>query len=107
MRASCRVGRGTELSRYCLPSRPPFLCALGATKGKSSAPGDAEGWPGTATAKRSTNSGEQALTRLAHCVLTANVGLRWEYGRPWIQALNSGDATGAAYLNRGLRSSKA
>jgi conjugal transfer/entry exclusion protein len=22
---------------------------------------------------------------------------RWEYGRPWIQALNSGDATGAAY----------
>jgi hypothetical protein len=23
---------------------------------------------------------------------------RWEYGRPWIQALNSGDATGAAYF---------
>jgi Domain of unknown function (DUF4141) len=23
---------------------------------------------------------------------------RWEYGRPWIQGLNSGDATGAAYL---------
>jgi hypothetical protein len=22
---------------------------------------------------------------------------RWEFGRPWIQALNSGDATGAAY----------
>ena len=24
---------------------------------------------------------------------------RWEYGRPWIQALNSGDPTGAAYLS--------
>lgn len=23
---------------------------------------------------------------------------RWTYGRPWIEALNSGDATGAAYL---------
>src|SRR4029453_8039631 len=23
---------------------------------------------------------------------------RWSYGRPWITALNSGDATGAAYL---------
>ena len=23
---------------------------------------------------------------------------RWQYGRPWIQALNSGDATGAAYF---------
>lgn len=27
---------------------------------------------------------------------------RWEYGRPWIQALNSGDATGAAYLSTTL-----
>ena len=27
---------------------------------------------------------------------------RWEYGRPWIQALNSGDATGAAYLSTAL-----
>ena len=25
---------------------------------------------------------------------------RWEYGRPWIQALNSGDPAGAAYLPR-------
>lgn len=24
---------------------------------------------------------------------------RWTYGQPWIQALNSGDATGAAYLS--------
>lgn len=23
---------------------------------------------------------------------------RWEYGRPWLQGLNSGDATGSAYL---------
>lgn len=27
---------------------------------------------------------------------------RWEYGRPWIQALNSGDAAGTAYLSTGL-----
>ena len=27
---------------------------------------------------------------------------RWEYGRTWIQALNSGDATGAAYLSAAM-----
>src|SRR3954468_7221707 len=27
---------------------------------------------------------------------------RWSYGRPWIAALNSGDATGAAYLSTAL-----
>ena len=27
---------------------------------------------------------------------------RWTYGRPWIAALNSGDATGAAYLSTAL-----
>jgi hypothetical protein len=27
---------------------------------------------------------------------------RWEYGRAWIQGLNSGDATGAAYLSTAL-----
>jgi hypothetical protein len=27
---------------------------------------------------------------------------RWEYGRPWIQALNSGDPAGAAYLATAL-----
>ena len=30
--------------------------------------------------------------------LTQHDGGRWAYGRPWITALNSGDATGAAYL---------
>jgi hypothetical protein len=29
--------------------------------------------------------------------LTRHDAGRWEYGRPWIQALNSGDATGEAY----------
>lgn len=28
---------------------------------------------------------------------------RWEYGRPWLQGLNSGDATGAAYLQAARR----
>jgi hypothetical protein len=27
---------------------------------------------------------------------------RWEYGRPWIQALNSGDSSGAAYVSTAL-----
>src|SRR5688572_1509883 len=31
-------------------------------------------------------------------VLTRHDGGRWSYGRQWISALNSGDATGAAYL---------
>ena len=30
--------------------------------------------------------------------LTRHDAGRWTYGRPWIAALNSGDATGAAYL---------
>jgi Domain of unknown function (DUF4141) len=30
--------------------------------------------------------------------ITSHDPSRWEYGRPWIQGLNSGDATGAAYL---------
>jgi hypothetical protein len=34
--------------------------------------------------------------------ITAHDPSRWEYGRPWIQALNSGDATGAAYLSTAL-----
>jgi hypothetical protein len=29
--------------------------------------------------------------------LTRHDAARWEYGRPWIQGLNSGDATGDAY----------
>lgn len=34
--------------------------------------------------------------------ITTHDPSRWEYGRPWIQALNSGDATGAAYLSAAL-----
>jgi hypothetical protein len=34
--------------------------------------------------------------------ITAHDPARWEYGRPWIQALNSGDATGSAYLSTAL-----
>ena len=29
--------------------------------------------------------------------ITTHDPSRWEYGRPWLQGLNSGDATGAAY----------
>jgi hypothetical protein len=34
--------------------------------------------------------------------LTRHDAGRWEYGRPWIQALNSGDATGEAYRSTTL-----
>ena len=34
--------------------------------------------------------------------ITSHDSSRWEYGRPWIEALNSGDATGAAYLSTAL-----
>lgn len=34
--------------------------------------------------------------------LTGHDPTRWMYGRPWIQGLNSGDATGAAYLATAL-----
>jgi hypothetical protein len=30
--------------------------------------------------------------------ITSHDAARWEYGRPWLQGLNSGDADGAAYL---------
>jgi hypothetical protein len=30
---------------------------------------------------------------------TSHDAARWQYGRPWLQGLNSGDPTGAAYLN--------
>src|SRR5229473_3651661 len=30
--------------------------------------------------------------------ITGHDPSRWEYGRPWIQALNSGDARGTAYF---------
>ena len=33
--------------------------------------------------------------------ITGHDPSRWDYGRPWIQALNSGDARGTAYLRNG------
>jgi len=36
--------------------------------------------------------------RIPTIALTRHDPGRWEYGRPWIEGLNSGDATGAAYL---------
>src|SRR5438067_663265 len=35
--------------------------------------------------------------RIPPIALTGHDPARWEYGRPWIQALNSGDARGTAY----------
>jgi hypothetical protein len=35
--------------------------------------------------------------RIPAIAITAHDPSRWEYGRPWIQALNSGDARGTAY----------
>jgi hypothetical protein len=40
--------------------------------------------------------------RVPTIAITTHDPSRWEYGRPWIQALNSGDATGAAYLSTAL-----
>jgi hypothetical protein len=40
--------------------------------------------------------------RIPTIPLTRHDSARWEYGRPWIQALNSGDAAGAAYLSTAL-----
>jgi len=36
--------------------------------------------------------------RIPTIAMTSHDPGRWEFGRPWIQGLNSGDATGAAYL---------
>jgi hypothetical protein len=35
--------------------------------------------------------------RIPSISITAHDAARWQYGRPWLQGLNSGDATGAAY----------
>jgi hypothetical protein len=40
--------------------------------------------------------------RIPTVPITAHDASRWEYGRPWIQALNSGDAAGTAYLATAL-----
>ena len=40
--------------------------------------------------------------RIPTIPITRHDASRWEYGRPWIQALNSGDAAGTAYLSTAL-----
>jgi len=40
--------------------------------------------------------------RIPTIPITAHDPSRWDFGRTWIQALNSGDATGAAYLSTAL-----
>jgi hypothetical protein len=42
--------------------------------------------------------GTMEAYRIPTISITGHDPSRWEYGRPWIQALNSGDATGAAYF---------
>ena len=41
--------------------------------------------------------GSMERYRTPPIALTRHDAARWEYGRPWIQGLNSGDATGDAY----------
>jgi hypothetical protein len=41
--------------------------------------------------------GNMERYRIPTIAITRHDPTRWEYGRPWIQALNSGDPTGAAY----------
>ena len=41
--------------------------------------------------------GSMGQYRIPPVALTRHDASRWEYGRPWIQGLNSGDATGEAY----------
>src|SRR5215204_6225697 len=41
--------------------------------------------------------GSMEQYRTPPIALTRHDAGRWEYGRPWIQGLNSGDATGEAY----------
>jgi len=41
--------------------------------------------------------------RIPGVSITAHDVSRWEYGRPWLQGLNSGDATGSAYLQAARR----
>jgi hypothetical protein len=48
------------------------------------------------------NLGNLSGYRIPAIPITRHDPARWEYGRPWLQALNSGDATGAAYLSAAL-----
>jgi hypothetical protein len=41
--------------------------------------------------------------RIPPVSITSHDVSRWQYGRPWLQGLNSGDATGAAYLEAARR----
>jgi hypothetical protein len=43
------------------------------------------------------NLGNMEGYRMPPIALTSHDAARFQYGRPWIQGLNSGDATGAAY----------
>ena len=42
-------------------------------------------------------SGTMERYRVPAIALTRHDAARWLYGRPWVQGLNGGDATGAAY----------
>jgi hypothetical protein len=41
--------------------------------------------------------------RIPSVSMTSHDVSRWEYGRPWLEGLNDGDATGAAYLQAARR----
>jgi hypothetical protein len=50
------------------------------------------------TVRRMARSlGNMERFRIPTIAITRHDPSRWEFGRPWIQGLNSGDATGAAY----------
>src|SRR5262245_31999046 len=46
--------------------------------------------------------GNMDAYRIPTIGITAHDPSRWDFGRPWIQALNSGDASGSAYLSAAL-----
>src|SRR5918993_4972171 len=47
--------------------------------------------------RMSRGLGDMEGYRVPAVAITTHDPSRWEYGRPWIQGLNRGDATGAAY----------
>jgi hypothetical protein len=52
--------------------------------------------------RMSQGLGNLSRYRIPAIAITSHDPSRWDFGRPWIQALNSGDATGAAYLSTAL-----
>jgi len=52
--------------------------------------------------RMSRGLGDMAGYRVPPIPITSHDPGRWEYGRPWIQALNSGDVSGSAYLSTAL-----